>query len=59
MSECLETCKLALERGLISSVEYDAVKGAFVKVQQIKAGVDAGLLQHDDYERVSGDWMTV
>lgn len=57
MTECLETCKLALERGLITNVEYDAVKGAFVKAQQIKAGLDAGLLQQNDYERVKTAYL--
>jgi hypothetical protein len=38
----LRTAKLALQEGLIESDDFDQIKRAFLKAQQIKAGMDAG-----------------
>lgn len=47
--QTLRTAKLALEEGLIDQADFDVVKTAFLKAQQIKAGMDAGFLREEDY----------
>ena len=38
----LRTAKLAMAEGLIEQSDFDVIKKAFLKAQQIKAGMDAG-----------------
>lgn len=52
MTDSLETCKLALDKGLITAEDFNTVKESFLKAQQIKAGVDAGFIDAAEYERV-------
>lgn len=47
----LKTAKLAVDEGLILPEDYNVVKHAFLKAQQIKAGLDAGFLRDEDYEK--------
>lgn len=47
----LRTLKGALDEGLIAQEDYDTVKLAFIKAQQIKTGVDAGFISEEDYAR--------
>lgn len=45
----LRTAKMALDEQLIDPSDFDTVKKAFLKAQQIKAGMDAGFLREEDY----------
>lgn len=47
----LRTAKQALDEGLITTNDFDCVKVAFLKAQQIKTGVDAGFIRQDDYHK--------
>lgn len=58
MTDCLETSKLALERGLIDVEDFNRVKTAFLKAQQIKAGLDAGFIRQDDYDQVKNAFLS-
>eukprot|EP00798_Chlamydomonas_sp_ICE-L_P015749 gene15749-21872_t len=40
---------MAMEEGLLDQADFDCVKIAFLKAQQIKAGMDAGFLREQDY----------
>ncbi len=39
----LRTAKTAMDEGLIAQSDFDVIKLAFLKAQQIKAGMDAGM----------------
>lgn len=45
----LKTAKSALQEGLITESDYNSVKIAFLKAQQIKAGTDAGFIREEEY----------
>ncbi|KIY97358.1 Actin-depolymerizing factor 6 [Monoraphidium neglectum] len=45
----LRAARQAIDEGLISTQDYDVVKVAFLRAQQIKAGLDAGFIRQDDY----------
>lgn len=57
MTDSLETCKLALDKGLITAEDFNTVKESFLKAQQIKAGVDAGFVDAAEYERLRGAYI--
>ena len=40
--DVLRTAKQAMDDGLIAKEDFDVIKKAFLKAQQIKAGIDAG-----------------
>ena len=40
--DVLRTAKQAMDDGLIAQDDFDVIKKAFLKAQQIKAGIDAG-----------------
>ena len=48
----LRTTKQALDEGLLTQQDFEVVKVAFLKAQQIKAGLDAGFIRQEDYDRV-------
>ena len=52
MTDSLHTAREAVEKGLISQDDYSAVKAAFLRAQQIKAGLDSGFLKPEDYQEV-------
>lgn len=45
----LETAKKALDKGLITQVDFDNIKEGFVAAQKIRAGIDAKLVREEDY----------
>ncbi|KAG1668151.1 hypothetical protein FOA52_005143 [Chlamydomonas sp. UWO 241] len=45
----LRTAKMAMQEELIDQSDFDFIKQAFLKAQQIKAGMDAGFLREEDY----------
>lgn len=47
----LRSAKQALDEGLITPQDFDVVKVAFLKAQQIKAGLDAGFIRQGDYDK--------
>lgn len=53
----LRGSKQALEEGLITQQDYECVKVAFLKAQQIKAGLDAGFIRSEDYDKAVGSYM--
>ncbi|GBF94587.1 actin-depolymerizing factor-like [Raphidocelis subcapitata] len=55
--ETLRAARAAIEEGLISSNDYDVVKVAFLRAQQIKAGFDAGFLPENDYQRARDAYL--
>lgn len=55
----LHNAKAALDQGLITPQDYDVVKVAFLKAQQLRSGKDAGLLREEDYARVRESFLSV
>ncbi|KAF6260986.1 actin-depolymerizing factor AdfA [Scenedesmus sp. NREL 46B-D3] len=53
----LRSAKQALDEGLITPQDFDVVKVAFLKAQQIKAGLDAGFIRSEDYEKAVDAYM--
>ena len=57
--EALRTAKAALDENLITQADYDAVKesvlraqGSILQAQQIKAGLDAGIIPEEELVNV-------
>lgn len=57
MTDCLKTAREALEQKLIESSDYDQVKAAFLRAQQIRAGLDAGFIRQDDYDQIKQTFL--
>lgn len=57
MTDCLKTAKSALEQHLIETNDYDQVKAAFLRAQQIRAGLDAGFIRQDDYDQIKQTFL--
>ena len=57
MTDCLKTAREALEQNLIESSDYDQVKAAFLRAQQIRAGLDAGFIRQDDYDQIKQTFL--
>jgi hypothetical protein len=55
--ETLRAARVATEEGLISAQDYDVVKMAFLRAQQIKAGFDAGFIREEDYVRARDAYL--
>jgi hypothetical protein len=53
----LRAAKQALDEQLITQQDFDCVKVAFLRAQQIKAGLDAGFIKQDAYERASDAYL--
>lgn len=53
----LRTAKQALDEQLITQQDFDCVKVAFLRAQQIKAGLDAGFIKQEAYERASNAYL--
>eukprot|EP00878_Enallax_costatus_P019395 GHUV01020464.1.p1 GENE.GHUV01020464.1~~GHUV01020464.1.p1 ORF type:complete len:274 (+),score=72.67 GHUV01020464.1:245-1066(+) len=53
----LRGAKQALDEGLITQQDYECVKVAFLKAQQIKAGLDAGFIRKEDYDKAVDSYM--
>lgn len=53
----LRGAKQALDEGLITQQDYECVKVAFLKAQQIKAGLDAGFIRKEDYDKAVDGYM--
>mmetsp|Transcript_15940 Transcript_15940/g.34432 ORF Transcript_15940/g.34432 Transcript_15940/m.34432 type:complete len:317 (+) Transcript_15940:95-1045(+) len=53
----LRTAKLARDEGLIEQEDFDMIKKAFLKAQQIKAGMDAGFLREEDYTQARNSFL--
>ncbi|GBF98059.1 hypothetical protein Rsub_10287 [Raphidocelis subcapitata] len=56
--ELLRVARQAVEEGLISSNDYDVVKVAFLRAQQIKAGLDAGFIRSTDHEKARDAYLS-
>jgi cofilin len=54
----LKTAKEALDLGLITPQDYDVVKVAFLKAQQLRAGRDAGLMREEDYVKLRDSFLS-
>ena len=48
--QSLVNTKAALDLGLVTQADYDAVKSAFLKAQQLRTAMDSGLISQDDFE---------
>ena len=57
MTDCLKTAREALEQRLIEGSDYDQVKAAFLRAQQIRAGLDAGFIRQDDYDQIKQTFL--
>jgi cofilin len=55
--QALLSTKAALDLGLVTPADYDAVKRAFLAAQQIRAAVDAGLVAEGDYEATKARYL--
>lgn len=55
--QSLLSTKAALDLGLISQADFDAVKSAFLRAQQIKAALDVGLIKPEDYEETKREFL--
>lgn len=53
----LRTAKLAMTEGLITQDDFDQIKVAFLKAQQIKAGLDAGFIREEDYVQARDSFL--
>lgn len=53
----LRAAKQALDEQLITQQDFDCVKVAFLRAQQIKAGLDAGFIKQEAYERASDAYL--
>lgn len=53
----LRTSKIAMGEGLITQEDFDQVKVAFLKAQQIKAGLDAGFIREEDYVQARDSFL--
>jgi len=56
-TEVLQTCKQALDLGLISQQDYDQVKENWKRAQSLKASFDAGLMDDTEYAQVKLDFL--
>lgn len=56
--QSLLSTKAALDLGLITQSDFDSVKSAFLRSQQIKAAVDTGLIRSEDYESVKQQYLS-
>jgi len=55
--ELLRGARQAVGEGLISAQDYDVVKVAFLRAQQIKAGLDAGFIRSEDYDKARDAYL--
>lgn len=55
--QSLLSTKAALDLGLISQADFDAVKSSFLRAQQIKSAVDVGLIKQEDYENTKQSFL--
>ena len=56
-TDTLRNARVALEDGLITAADFEAVKVAFLKAQQYKAGLDAGFITPTDYAEVKARFL--
>lgn len=55
--QSLLSTKAALDLGLVSQADFDAVKNAFLRAQQIKSALDVGLIKPEDYEETKRSFL--
>lgn len=53
----LRVAKQALDEGLITQQDFECVKVAFLRAQQIKAGLDAGFIKLESYEKAQDAYL--
>ncbi|MEW5304117.1 MAG: hypothetical protein WDW38_003475 [Sanguina aurantia] len=53
----LRTAKIALGEDLITQEDFLLIKKAFLRAQQIKAGLDAGFIKQDDYQQARDSFL--
>lgn len=53
----LRTAKIALGEDLITQDDFLMIKKAFLRAQQIKAGLDAGFIKQDDYQQARDSFL--
>ncbi|KAG2442253.1 hypothetical protein HYH02_009737 [Chlamydomonas schloesseri] len=53
----LRTAKQALDEGLLNPEDYDFIKKAFLRAQQIKAGLDAGFIKEEDFVQARDSFL--
>lgn len=56
--QALVNTKAALDLGLVTQSDYDAVKDSFLEAQKLRSTIDAGLVQEGDVERVKKDFLS-
>ena len=56
-TDTLRNARVALVDGLITGADFEAVKVAFLKAQQYKAGLDAGFITPADYAEVKARFL--
>ena len=56
-TDTLRNARVAFEDGLINAADFEAVKVAFLKAQQYKAGLDAGFITPTDYAEVKARFL--
>ena len=50
--ESLAKCNEALKKGLITQADYDEVKKAYLRIEQIKLGFEGGLITGAEKDKV-------
>lgn len=55
--DSLRTTKAAFDEGLLDEQDLRLVRTAFLRAQQIRAGVDAGFIRTEDYEAVKNSFL--
>eukprot|EP00890_Picochlorum_soloecismus_P004579 jgi/Picsp_1/5121/NSC_02484-R1_actin-depolymerizing factor len=56
--QALVNTKAALDLGLVTQEDYDAVKVSFLEAQKLRSTIDAGLVQEGEVERVKKDFLS-
>jgi len=56
--QALVNTKAALDLGLVTQGDYDAVKASFLEAQKLRSTIDAGLVQEGDVERVKKEFLS-
>lgn len=54
----LRNGKAALDAGLITQADYDALKATFLTAQQLRAGIDAGLIKEEDVAATKSSYLS-
>ncbi|KAG7666977.1 hypothetical protein Ndes2526B_g04540 [Nannochloris sp. 'desiccata'] len=56
--QSLVNTKAALDLNLVTQADYDAVKSAFLKAQQLRTALDSGLISQEDFDANKSEYLT-